>query len=299
MPSFTLNDKSYEITNGSLLDQMLNQNVIIQHNCKDGRCANCEVFSIDLNQKVLACQTTPKLNDKFIVMNLADLALPKVKNFPVKVTSVQFIGNFFKVFLKYSKKLELEFNNGQYLDLSILGTTRSYSIYKNDNIGKTIEILCSSAINGLASDYLRSSDAINSILRVDFPKGTFQLKKSKLNQKHFFVCTGTGISPVLNIVNNHKGNNLKYKIFWGVKEACKFSKHIKDLLGNDIEIYYSRSPSNDTGKSGRLPISEIIDESFNDKKWYVCGNPEMIKDFENIMITRGLDTTLVMKDPFI
>ena len=77
------------------------------------------------------------------------------------------------------------------------------------------------------SHYWFNEAKLNDLLRIEGPLGTFFLRESKC-ENIIFLATGTGIAPIISILEDIKEKNYKFsdKKFWIFEGA----RYFKDLL---------------------------------------------------------------------
>jgi CDP-4-dehydro-6-deoxyglucose reductase len=294
---FSLNNLEIRIGEGTLLDNILDNGLLIEHSCRDGRCRNCVLSVSEGKEEVLACQTMPKAGVAYESKQLRKSQLPKSMNFPVKFVSINRVGNFYEVKFKYSSVQKLSYLPGQYFELIFEGFSRSYSIYEVDHSLHEISILIVPKDSGRATSVLFAEENLNSIFRINFPKGSFSLNDEDKAQP-IFICTGTGIAPVLNMLANRDDIKIISKIYWGVRSRCEYTERIQSQFSEQVEIYFSQEISDQHGRNMRLPLSQIIKKQEKERSWYVCGNAEMISNFEQELAISKRAKDTVFKDPF-
>ena len=294
---FLLNNLEIRIGEGTLLDNILDNGLLIEHSCRDGRCENCVLSVSGRTEEVLACQTMPKAGVAYTSKQLRKSRLPKSMNFPVKFVSINKVGNFYEVKFKYSSVQKLNYLPGQYFELIFEGFSRSYSIYEVDHLFHEISILIVPKDSGQATSVLFAEQNLNSIFRINFPKGSFSLNDEDKAQP-IFICTGTGIAPVLNMLADRDDIKKTSKIYWGVRSRCAYTERIQSQFAEKVEIYFSKEISNQHGRNKRLPLSQIIKKQEKKCSWYVCGNSEMISNFEQELSNSKRAKDAVFKDPF-
>lgn len=277
--NFKINEIKFKHNGTSILDDVLDQGFVLPYNCRDGRCKNCEIFDPITSMKILSCQTKPTLDASYIADNLEDLVLPKNKNIPVKFHNVTISGNFNIIKLKFSQKINIDFLPGQYIDLYFGNFKRSYSIYKLDNLNKVIELLVSPVTDGRANSYFLDEINIGNVLRADIPLGSFTYRKINGNsQSSVFICTGSGIAPIINIWDNFESELKKSYIYWGIRQKCEISDKIIEHFGSSIKVFYSQESKIRNHHEGRVTWESIENKDIVDY-WYLAGNPNMLDYF--------------------
>ena len=174
---------------------------------------------------------------------------------------------------------------------------RSYSIYEINEIEKYIKLLISPVKNGKATAFFTPKN-FGKLLRTDLPLGNFTFKAhNNISERSIFICTGSGISPVLNIFKDMKEIPKNVTVYWGVKKYCEKVIEVSNLFRKNIKIYLSRETNSSEHNLGRLNF-ELILEKGSINNWYLIGNPKMIENFSH-EIKKLPSNPNVFKDPFV
>ena len=141
--------KNIEGNNETILELARLSNITINHSCLSGRCSECKVkvisgdFEMPSTQEgltdkevqegyCLSCISKPLSDLELEEVDFFEGVLPDVKTIPVKISILDFLSeDVVKVTLRTPPNKSLEFLAGQYIDLSIKGIKRSYSIASN------------------------------------------------------------------------------------------------------------------------------------------------------------------------
>ncbi|MEM4638102.1 MAG: FAD-binding oxidoreductase [Candidatus Woesearchaeota archaeon] len=158
--------------------------------------------------------------------------------------------------------------------------------------------------NGLASEYIKKLNIGDKVL-LRGPYGKFLFDNT--NDKHIFLCTGTGIAPINSIIDEIiNDKNIFYKKIILIhsartkKELLYFDKFIN--LHNENVIFYiptlTRPEPDWDGNIGRITennnILSILEREVFSSSTYLCGLKEFISDLlpifrnktKNIIIER-------------
>ena len=134
-------------------------------------------------------------------------------NYKTVLTSKkQLVNNIYLFTFKLVDPLEINFIPGQYLILKVNMKPRLYSIYSSNRVKNQIEFIIGIIPGGLASTYFLNLN-VNDEVEFQGPLGQFVLREN--DNKKIFLATGTGIAPVLSILESNALNN--YQLFWGLK----------------------------------------------------------------------------------
>jgi len=178
---------------------------------------------------------------------------------------------------------------------------RPYSILNSPDDAvsrRVIESFIKLIPGGLGSDYVKTLEVGDAVtLRGAF--GRFQLDKS--NDKHVFLCVGTGITPINSIIdqNINSENELILLHSAKTKEELLYYEKFQELKRQHSNFHYfatlTRNESPDwEGLTGRLTEHLNLINDFSDKTFYICGVKDFIIDIlalvkdkaKNIIIER-------------
>jgi CDP-4-dehydro-6-deoxyglucose reductase len=292
----------------------------IHHSCLNGRCSECKVKVIsgefDMpNSQVglsdsevkqgycLTCITKPISDMELEEVGYIEGVLPEIKTIPAKISLLEFLSeDVVKVTLRTPPNKSLEFLAGQYIDLSVKGFKRSYSISSTPSDAE-IELLIKNYTGGQFSNYLFKEAKVNDLLRIEGPKGTYILPKD-IPQNLMFISTGTGIAPNLSLIKSllKKGVNQSSHItlIHGQRTAKEHIYSLEETL-NEVEIIKCISRESVEGYVQGYVQDTLkgLDLNIKNSLVFACGNPQMIKDLKTLMITMGLDERNFKSDVFV
>lgn len=292
----------------------------ISHSCLNGRCSECKVkvvsgdFEMARSQEglsdlevqdgyCLTCITKPLTDLDLDQVRLFEGSLPEVKTIPAKISLLQFLSkNVVKVRLRTPPNKSLEFLAGQYIDLSIKGIKRSYSIASTPSDSE-IELLIKNYSGGQFSNYLFSKAKVNDLLRIEGPKGTYILPKDT-PQNLVFISTGTGIAPNLSLIKSAlkegRVQSSQITLIHGQRTAKEHIYSIEKVL-NGIKIFKCTSREYVEGYvQGYIQDAvKVLDLDMSESMVFACGNPQMIKDLKIQMVTMGLEEKNFKSDVFV
>ena len=303
-------------SNLSVLDNILNKNLHLNHSCKNGRCDSCKVkiingsFEIIKNQMSiddedknihLSCCIRPKSNMTILADSFRSYSLPKSKIYPVKVKKMinHNIG-IKSIFLKMPKDINFNFVIGQYIDIKIFETYRSYSISSFNPKGNIIEIIVKYLDKGLLSNYWFNKCKLGDLLLMEGPKGGNTLNLETNAKNLILVATGVGISPILAIIKS-KNIHKKFKkvyVIWGNRYQVD---EFLDIYKYSKKIIYLKTFSKNKGNKFKY-VQDVINDKFDSLKdsfMYSCGSYDMVKDVNNLSLEKGLIKNNFISDAFV
>lgn len=314
-------ERFFEASNSeSILESAKRNNLTLNHSCLNGRCSECKIKVIsgkyhmpknqegltdnEVNQRYcLSCITRP-LSDLIIdEVNFFEGTLPPIKTIPAKINKLIFLSKeIAHLQLRTPPNNRLLFIPGQYVDLSIKGIKRSYSISSipTDN---TVDFLIKNYSGGKFSNYLFNEAKENDLLSIEGPKGTYILPSSIKNDI-VFISTGTGIAPNLSIVKHIINQKLlspkQLTLIHGQRYA---SEHVYNLnsISKDLKIIKVNSREKIKGFAFGHVQEALLAEGFDFQKAkiYACGNSKMIKETKELLLANGLKESNFKSEIFI
>ncbi|GAF05140.1 ferredoxin--NADP reductase [Saccharicrinis fermentans] len=209
--------------------------------------------------------------------------------FPHTITSVNEItpGYFTVAF-----KRQFDFIPGQVVAVSFNNQDdpRLYSI-AGGNQNDTMRILFDVYPNGLLTPLLSTAQVGDEIL-VSEPFGKFTPSTSE----EWWIATGTGIAPFVSMLES--GIKSPQKFLHGSRTLNHFL--FQDLFKEKLKDNYLRFCTKETGPEiiqGRLThwLKEQ-DELPKNFKYYLCGNPDMVVEVRDIILSKGVEFENIMAE---
>lgn len=174
----------------------------------------------------------------------------------------------------------LQFVPGQHIYVGLPGDeNRPYSVYSAEN-DDFIEVLIKEIDKGNVSKKLKRLE-LDSLVEVDDAQGHFSIKE-RLEEKLYFVASGTGIASFHSFVKSYP--NIDYTLIHGVSYAAE--AYEKETYG-DARYVLCTSRDNRGDFNGR--VTSYLKGADLDKNayFYLCGNSAMIDDVYDILLEKG------------
>ena len=304
----------------SILESARKEYITIEYSCLSGRCSECKVkvvsgdFEMPVTQEgltdkevqegfCLSCITKPLSDLELEDVSFIEGVLPEVKTIPAKISLLEFLSeDVVKITLKTPPNKSLEFLAGQYIDLSVKGIKRSYSIASTPSESE-IELLIKNHIGGQFSNYLFNEAKVNDLLRIEGPKGTYVLPKD-IAHNLIFISTGTGIAPNLSLIKSAlkegKVQPSQITLIHGQRTAKEHIYSIEEIL-NGVKIIKCTSRESAEGfvRGYVQDAVKVLELDISNSLVFACGNPQMIKELKTQMIALGLEERKFKSDVFV
>ncbi|WP_075591585.1 FAD-binding oxidoreductase [Labilibacter marinus] len=114
--------------------------------------------------------------------------------------------------------------------------------------------------------------------------------------KEWWIATGTGIAPFISMMES--GSELPQKLLHGSRTIDNFL--FQDDISNQLKSDYLRFCTKEKGEGiieGRLSNWLKSQESLpQNTKFYLCGNPEMVVDVRDIILSKGVAFENIMAE---
>jgi CDP-4-dehydro-6-deoxyglucose reductase len=315
--------KFFQDDSQSILSSAEKNNIFLPYSCRTGRCSSCKCKLIsgetginsnelglsDKEKKdgwILSCVRFAQSDIVIDVEDFGDIKIPKANVYPCKISKINSLTHdVVQVILRFPPNIDFSFIPGQYVD--IIGPNnikRSYSIANNFQ-NNLIELHVKNVPGGLLSDYWFNKAKNGDLLRMYGPQGTFFIRDN-IPKKIIFLATGTGIAPVLSIIEGLKSSKLNLKkqvsIFWGVRFNEDLYINKFEHLLNECNFFPVLSKPNKEweGLQGYVQ-NALIAKNYNlkDASVYACGSDSMIKSAEETLNKKGLEMVNFYSDAFL
>lgn len=326
------NDKELTVKAGSsLLSTLIDEKIFIPSACGGkGTCGYCKVQVHDGGGPVLATETPfltaeelkddIRLSCQCKVKQNIKIEIPEelfnVKEFEVTVESITDMTDIIKlVRFRLPEGEEINFKAGQYVQLKAPlyegndeEIYRAYSIASNPSDKNHIDLVIGYVDKGVATTYVHRHLQVGDIANINGPYGDFFYQADN-DRDMILVAVGTGIAPILSILNHMQENNIQRKatFFFGAKTPSDlfmldyFKKLEETLYDFKFVPTLSRITEEDnwTGEQGR--VNNAIDKLLADgehKEAYLCGNAPMIDSVMKSLMAKGIAEELIYFDKF-
>jgi len=326
MSTVTLsNGKTFLCEPGAtLLDSAKKHNIVLEYSCRSGRCGACKAHVVGATEVIrhdesilsnedavsgciLTCCRTALGDVSLDIEDLGQFAEIKSKTLPCRVDSFKRLADdVVEVVLRLPPKDPLNYIPGQYVDIiGKNGVRRSYSIANAPRQDGRLELQIRQVDGGILSQYWFEELAVNDLLRLEGPQGTFALRDAS-PKNLVFLATGTGIAPVKAILEQLKANpdqvvNKNVKVYWG-------GRHSKDIywqpeLGSLAISFIPVLSHPDGGWEGRTGyVQDALEDDcvdLADSVVYACGSEHMIHSAKEKLVMLGLPRRNFYSDAFV
>lgn len=320
----TLSGKRFfQDDNQSILSSAEKNNIFLPYSCRTGRCSSCkcklvsgetditsnELGLSDEEKKdgwILSCVRFARTDIVIDVEDFGDIKIPKATVYPCKISEINYLTHdVLQIKLRFPPNVDFSFIPGQYVD--IIGPNnvkRSYSIANNFQ-NNLIELHIKNVSGGLLSDYWFNKAKTGDLLRMYGPHGTFFIRE-EMPKKIIFLATGTGIAPVLSMIEGLKNSKLNLKkqvsIFWGARynEDLYMNKFEHLLSECNFFPVLSKPKIEWTGLQGYVQ-NALIAKNYNlrNVSVFACGSDLMIKSAQEILNKNGMEMSNFYADAFL
>jgi len=317
--------KVFESAQGvSILDAAAQAKIVFPYSCKTGRCSTCKckvvagetkalVAELGLSEMekadgwILSCARAATSDLVLEAEDLGGMLLPEARTLACRIRCLEKLASdVIRVVLRLPPSTALNFIPGQYIDvIGPSGIRRSYSIANAPKEDNTLELHIRAVENGAMSQYWFNESAVNDLLRLHGPQGTFFLRE--IAQRDLvFLATGTGIAPVKAMLEALQGfpadqQPRSVTVVWGARHEHDLYFELSALPG--IQKYIpvlSRAKATWNGERGYVQDALLRHMSdLHNGVVYACGSDGMIHSAKSTLIGAGLPTQYFYSDAFV
>ena len=310
----------------TILESAIRQGFSFAYGCQRGNCAACKgkllSGTIDYedpdikglekiaSDEILYCSAIPQTDIEIESTEVFSKELPVPEISPCKVVGKKMLADdVIHLQLKLPDAINIRFHAGQYLDILLPDASRrSFSIASAPHDNEFIELHIRHVPDGEYTDFIKNKLAINDLLRIEIPLGTFFLRENS-QRPIIFIGGGTGFAPLKAMLEHafYKKMQNPIHLFWGVRAK-------QDLYLNDLPVLWEKQFSNfkffpvlskplasdnwegDTGYVHKTVLEHFPDMSAVDV--YISGPPVMIDTAKIAFIDSGLSEDRMFSDAF-
>lgn len=304
--------------NESILDCLLRHGVAIPYSCRNGVCQTCLMRAVDgiptvASQKglkqsqasqnyFLACACYPE-KDMEIVRPDA-----QANRHTTTVVEKAFLSDSI-VRLRLARPDNFPYYAGQFLTLFKSDTVgRSYSLASVPDIHDYLEFHIRIIPEGEVSPWLANKLEIGSEITISDPLGNCIYIGNAKTQPLLLIGTGTGMAPLLGIVEQAIHNDHQYpiNIYHGVRfnSDLYLDEHFKSLVKQNNNVNYYPCISDEEPQANArkgFPSDLVLEDSYDLKDYavYLCGNPDMVNNAKRQIFLAGASLQSIHADPFV
>lgn len=307
--------------NVSILESARTNGIVFEYSCKTGQCGVCRTTLLEgevvelqpqialtakqkENRQILTCCCAPATDILIDAEDLSALHGIETKTLPARISTIKkHASEIIEVTLRLPPTANFKFLEGQYLDVIQKNIRRSYSIASTAKQKETT-LLIKRFENGKMSDYWFNQAKENDLLRVEGPKGTFFLRD--LSKPLVFLATGTGIAPVMSILNSlDKHDEFKQQqsisVYWGNRYPEEFVWQPKfEKLNVEFTQVCTKPNQEWRGKVGYVQDMALEKQpGLVDCAVYACGSNAMIQSAKQQFTQAGLPKNQFYSDAFV
>ncbi len=184
---------------------------------------------------------------------------------------------------------------------------RTYSLayHATDADNTYLRIIVKILDGGLASEFLRDKKP-GDLMTIRGAGGLFTFKSPDA-QNIYFICTGTGVVPLMSILEHElaNGNQSNFVLLFGNRYRVDiFWKDELDELqarypNFRYEIILSKPDGVWGGKKGY--VTDLMDDTldYTAGHFYLCGHPDMIEGARAQLMQHDVDTERIFEEKYV
>ena len=192
---------------------------------------------------------------------------------------------------------DFSFRPGQYVTLQMKDKiwifTRSYSIASgNENsFSLTIKLL----ENGRGAKFLQKKNIWD---KIEFFEASGHFVLQNTQKPKVFIATGTGLAPMIAMLENTPEEIQKTLIFWvRFEQDFYYLNVLKKFKNLKIITTVSQASPNYSGNTGR--VTDYLDEIWENSEVYICGNPNMVESVEKALEEKNFPKENIFAESFV
>jgi p-cymene monooxygenase electron transfer component len=286
----------------TILQAALDKGLAYPHRCRVGSCTSCKTKLVEGKIKeltdtayvlsmediqdgaILACQSVPKC-DLVVDVTLGEAEAEEFQGSIARVD--QLTHDILGVTIALEKNIY--YTAGQYADLSFDGLDRprnySFAARALSQGNREVRFHIRRVPGGRFTEWLFEKDRVGEKLAVGGPFGQFQLHEG--NNPVLFIAGGSGMAPILSILESAGGEDLKRNAIYLFGARTQADLYALDEIKNATRKWHgkfefipilSHEPEESDWTGRRGLVTDLIPEinSIGEHHAYLCGPPGMI-----------------------
>lgn len=317
----------------TILNAAFRQGVMLMHGCKEGQCSSCKSYllegELDMERYstfaladyereegyVLLCRAHAYGDMVVELINYDEDMLRSgifIQDVDTVVDTIEALTHdMWRLVLELVEPSELAFTAGQYVDITIPGSsrTRSFSM-ANSPISDDhhLELLIKHYPGGRFSGLLEGSLRVGDTLHVKGPYGTSTLRTGS-SQDLLLIGGGAGMAPLLAIVRSlaDAGSSRKISYYYGARTKAdlfmmeELASLEERLPGFRFIPALSEEAAGQAWMGERGLVTEVVERHEADLTAvdaYLCGPPPMVDAAVPLLVARGVQASHIYTDKF-
>jgi propane monooxygenase reductase subunit len=327
----------------TILRAAAEQGIMLMHGCKEGQCSSCKSFVLDGDDielerystfalpdfereegYTLLCRTHPYEDVTIELLNYDEdmirSGLPIQEVVAEVAVNEPVTHDMRRLVLRLIEPAELRYFPGQYVDITVPGTsaTRSFSMAnipggRNEASGSAgsaseLEFVIKVYPDGLFSHYLDKQLAVGDRVELTGPFGVFTLRESE-DAPLIFVGGGAGMAPILSLLRSmaERGIQRPATYYYGARrhrDLC-FEAELRNIEEALPLFRYlpalSEPGAGDHWDGETGMITDVVrrhEDNLAAAHAYVCGPPPMVEAALPLLSTLGVAERRIYYDKF-
>ena len=313
----------------SVLEGAIAQNLPILYQCKSGSCGTCiaqllegdapmredRATSLLPSEKAqgrrLLCSTHVRSTCTFALDYASDIGSVRAQKVHAFIDKIELLAtDVVRLNVELAEGCCLNFKPGQFIQVTVPGTgkARRYSMASPPDDLPRIELLIRLLPNGLMSTYLTERAAIDDVLEIAGPFGSFLLR-GRVRAPHILIAGGTGLAPLMSMLDvlratPGKKPQILLSFGCGSTERLFFCDEIERrqfwLPSLKARISIGRGePSADVRIGNPVQAVTAADVGDPDTVAYLCGPPGMIGAAHDHLCQLGVAPKNIFTEQFV
>ena len=318
----------------TILRAAAEQGIMLMHGCKEGQCSSCKSFVLDGDDIELDRYSTFALPDyereegytllcrahayEDVTIELLNYdedmirsGLPIVEAVAEVVANEPVTHDMRHLVLRLVEPREIKFFPGQYVDITVPGTTqsRSFSMANTSSMQDgRLEFVIKVYPDGLFSHFLDTRVAVGDRLELSGPFGVFTLREGQ-DADLVFVGGGAGMAPILSLLRSmaDRGIARRASYYYGARQRrdlC-FEQELRALEESLPSFRYvpalsePAAPDDWEGEVGLITdVVRRLAGRLTGAHAYVCGPPPMVEAALPMLASAGVEEKRIYYDKF-
>lgn len=220
--------------------------------------------------------------------------MPLINEYIGRITEKKFLSEDV-MFLSFQVPASFSFTAGQYIVLKVVQDEtirwKSYSILNPPSEKGKVDLCVTIIPGGFASEYFKRAQ-LGEKVSFKAPLGHFVFDDGTENSEQWFVCAGTGLTPLYSMIREQlsKYPEKKFVLLFGerTRKDLLLYDELQQLEQSHPHFTYIPTLSREhwDGKMGR--VQAHLPADLQHKTFYICGLKDLVLETKELLASKGV-----------
>ncbi len=200
------------------------------------------------------------------------------------------------LFLSLQVPEEFTFKAGQFVSIIMEKDgekkNRSYSILSPPSKKGFLDLCVKVVPDGFASEIFDTCKK-GDTFEIKGPLGFFNFAEKSEHKDHWFICTGTGITPFYSMIYEYleKHPETQFTLLFGVRHERDlfFYEEFRELAKEHANFRFIPTLSGEKAIANFGRVQKFLPDDLSGKVFYICGLKDLVLETRQLLMDKGVN----------